>query len=181
MEFKELALAELDRGYSRSNSGECTCIFCGETFDEELIYTSRDRLVNGKRAVREHIIDVHGGTFNALIELDKQISGLTDVQKTVLEGLYENKSNKELSEEMGISLATVRTHKFNIQKMKREAKILLALLDQIEDEEIVESRRKLESDSPQSKASEMKEFNIDKNREYAVNNLHPFFTTFNLK
>ena len=30
---------------------------------------------------------------------------------------------------MGISTATVRAHKFNLQKAKREAKILLALLE----------------------------------------------------
>ena len=39
MEFKELTLKELTDGYIRSaEEGTCTCIFCGETYEEDLIY-----------------------------------------------------------------------------------------------------------------------------------------------
>lgn len=99
--------------------------------------------MTAERAVREHVLEAHGGAFKGLIGLDKQINGLSDIQKQILEGMYAGDDNKAIGEEMAISAATVRTHKFNIQKMKREARILLALLENIENEEVVTARRVL--------------------------------------
>lgn len=186
MEFKELSVAELAAGYTKSENGkQFTCIFCGETFEDGLIYTSRGRMVTAERAALEHVYDVHQGVFNSLISLDKQISGLSEAQKDILNGMYHEKENKELGEELGISNATVRTHKFNIQKMKREAKILLALLEQIENEEVVRERKNLFAEGADIKidtknaASESEKLKLKK--DFNGNNLHPFFTQYNLK
>lgn len=175
MEFKELTLEELSKGYIRSSEEQnCMCIFCGETFEEGLIYRSRRKMVTAQRAVMEHIYDAHGGVFHGLLDLDKQVNGLSEIHKEVLTGMYLEKDNKQICEEMGISAATVRTHKFNIQKMKREAKILLATLEQIENEEIVNQRKKLREET-----SVKEETNVKK--DFNGNILHPFFTQYNLK
>ena len=124
MEFKELTLEELIQGYVRLDEEQAyQCIFCGEKFEEGLIYTSRGRSVSAHRAMQEHLFDEHGGVFESLLEMDKQVNGLSDSQKEVLEGMYRQKDNKALCEAMSISAATVRTHKFNLQKMKREARV----------------------------------------------------------
>ena len=124
MEFKELTLEELIQGYVRLDEEQAyQCIFCGERFEEGLIYTSRGRSVSAHRAMQEHLFDEHGGVFESLLEMDKQVNGLSDSQKEVLEGMYRQKDNKALCEAMSISAATVRTHKFNLQKMKREARV----------------------------------------------------------
>lgn len=180
MEFKELTVEELATGYTRSEKKKLyTCIFCGETFEEGLIHTSRDRMVTAERAALEHVYDQHGGVFDSLISLDKQINGISDTQKEILTGMYQGKDNKELCAEMGISSATVRTHKFNLQKMKREAKILLALLEQIENEDLISERQKL-SEGSEPKPAEVKIPEKVK-KDFGGNNLHPFFTQFNLK
>ena len=133
MEFKELTLEELIQGYVRLDEEQAyQCIFCGEKFEEGLIYTSRGRSVSAHRAMQEHLFDEHGGVFESLLEMDKQVNGLSDSQKEVLEGMYRQKDNKALCEAMSISAATVRTHKFNLQKMKREARVFLAIMEQIE-------------------------------------------------
>ena len=188
MEFKELTVQELAHGYVwDAEVGLYHCIFCGETFEKGLIYRSRSRMTSARRAMVEHILDSHNGVFYGLMSLDKQIHGLSDSQKDILEGMYLEKGNREVSEEMGISAATVRTHKFHIQRMKREAKILLALLEQIENEQILQERKHLE----QSGAKETVSYpNIpSKEPEPAEhvqpsligNSLHPFFTQYNLK
>lgn len=178
MEFKELTLAELSCGYFRAKeTGRLTCIFCGESFEEGIVYPSRGRSVTARRAVAEHIFDQHGGVFHGLIQLDKQINGLSEAQKDILTGMYEGTDNKELGEELRISAATVRTHKFNIQKMKRQAQILLAILAQIEDEELVAARKQLEPDEAKKDALEIPQSDQDFRR----NMLHPFFTQFDLK
>lgn len=180
MEFKELTIEELSQGFVRIiEEGTLTCIFCGEKFEDGLIYNSRGRMVTAERAMREHLEDAHGGVFYGLVGLDKQINGLSDSQKEILEGMYLEKDNKELSKEMDISVATVRTHKFNIQKMKREARILLAALEQIENEEVVAARKQLEEKDNDMRNKDKGFQNLE--RTFTGNSLHPFFTQFNLK
>lgn len=177
MEFKELTLNELIQGYVwLEDEQSYQCIFCGEKFEEGMIYSSRDKSVNAKRAMQEHLFDEHGGVFECLLNLDKQVNGLSDAQKDILEGMYDEKDNKDMSEELGISAATVRTHKFNLQKMKREARVFLAIMEQIENEEIVATRKHLE---PIDDANDghHPQFNGD----LSGNLLHPFFTQYNLK
>ena len=185
MQFKELTVEELARGYVYSaGTGEYTCIFCGEAFSEGQIYQKGARLVSAERAVREHMIEAHGGAGSGLIGLDKQVSGLSDTQKKILAAAYEGRDNKEIGQEMGISDATVRSHKFNIQKMKREARILLAILENIENEEARAQTEALaqqieESRQIEKERGEKSEQRID--RSLTGNNLHPFFTQFYLK
>lgn len=178
MELKELTVSELASGFYRSKeTGQLTCIFCGEAFEEGLIYHSRGRNVTAQRAIAEHIFDRHGGVFQGLIQLDKQINGLSEVQKDILTGMYEDIDNKTLGEELRISAATVRTHKFNIQKMKRQAQILLAILAQIEDEDLVAARKQL----AEGRAEKLSMDFPQPNQDFCRNTLHPFFTTFDLK
>ena len=86
------------------------------------------------------------------------------------------KDNKALCEAMSISGATVRTHKFNLQKMKREARVFLAIMEQIENEELVAARKRLEL---QEDAHTPRKPHFDP--QFAANLLHPFFTQYNLK
>lgn len=177
MEFKELTLEELTRGYVWSEEEQLyQCIFCGDKMEEGLIYSSRGKSVNALRAMQEHIFDEHGSVFECLLNLDKQMNGLSDAQKDVLEGLYYEKDNKAIGKEMGISDATVRTYKFNLQKMKRRARIFLAMMEQIENEEIIALRKRLE---PEQNVENIRKPHFD--TQFGANLLHPFFTQYNFK
>ena len=177
MEFKELTLEELTRGYVWSEEEQLyQCIFCGDKMEEGLIYSSRGKSVNALRAMQEHIFDEHGSVFECLLNLDKQMNGLSDAQKGVLEGLYYEKDNKAIGKEMGISDATVRTYKFNLQKMKRRARIFLAMMEQIENEDFIALRKRLE---PEQNVENIRKPHFD--TQFGANLLHPFFTQYNLK
>ena len=177
MEFKELTLEELTRGYVSSEEEQLyQCIFCGDKMEEGLIYSSRGKSVNALRAMQEHIFDEHGSVFECLLNLDKQMNGLSDAQKDVLEGLYYEKDNKAIGKEMGISDATVRTYQFNLQKMKRRARIFLAMMEQIENEDFIALRKRLE---PEQNVENIRKPHFD--TQFGANLLHPFFTQYNLK
>ena len=177
MEFKELTLEELTRGYVWSEEEQLyQCIFCGDKMEEGLIYSSRGKSVNALRAMQEHIFDEHGSVFECLLNLDKQMNGLSDAQKDVLEGLYYEKDNKAIGKEMGISDATVRTYKFNLQKMKRRARIFLAMMEQIENEYFIALRKRLE---PEQNVENIRKPHFY--TQFGANLLHPFFTQYNLK
>lgn len=177
MEFKELGIEEMVRGYTADPvTGRLRCVFCGEEFERGLVYTSRGRTAGADRAAEEHVLDEHDGAFYGMLRLGKAVHGLSESQQDILEGMYLERDNRELGEELGISAATVRTHKFNIQRMKREAKILLALLEQIEDPETVQ-RRKYLLESGRTEARELS----DVGRGFTGNSLHPFFSQLDLK
>ncbi len=175
MEFKELSIEEMVRGYTEdATTGKLCCIFCGEEFEKGLFYTSRGRTVSAERAMEEHVLDEHDGAFYGMLRLGKNVHGLSDSQQDILEGMYLEKDNRQLGEEMDISVATVRTQKFNIRRMKREARMLLAMLEQIENEEISERRKYLEEDAEEQRS----EFPAA-GRDFSGNSLHPFFSQFN--
>lgn len=183
--LKELNVEEIAHGYTfdRRKKSYC-CIFCGKSYEEGLIYSSQSRNVSAERAVQEHVYDMHDGSFISLVEMDKEINGLTDVQKTLLKCLYAEYDNKKISETMGISVATVRTHKFALQKMKREALILLALLQQIEDDDLIERREKFrdlmnEASKKATKEAETEDVFSKLAEDLGGNVLHPFFMQLN--
>ncbi len=176
--IKDLEVREITNGYVEEEKGSIfRCIFCGETFEKGIIYTSRGRSVDAERAAAEHVYDMHNGPFESLVSLDKQFNGLTDIQKKLLTYMYEGLDNKEISRELDINTATVRTHKFKIQKMKREAKILLALLEFIENEDIMVADMKLSNSDKKKHQIYLEEIR----GTFTGNTLHPFFTQFDLK
>lgn len=142
---KNLTVEELASGYYFDDEKNAyVCIFCGESFEKGMITCSQGRYLDAERAIKEHIIKSHGSVFECLINMDKDINGLSPSQKKILQAKYEKKDNKTISDEMGINIATVRTHKFHIHKIQNKAKIFLAILDQIENEERVQERERLE-------------------------------------
>ncbi|WP_324825337.1 LuxR C-terminal-related transcriptional regulator [Sinanaerobacter sp. ZZT-01] len=172
-DFKDLSVDELINGYvNNPKTGEFSCIFCGETFENGIIYPNAEKLFTAEKAVSEHVKEEHGGSFNVLINLDKQICGLSEIQKSILTHLYERDDNKTICEAMNISAATVRTHKFNLQKAKREAKILLALIQTAEEDPLLSNTK------PREKTSSNEE---EQKSMFEVNSLHPFFTQYRFK
>jgi hypothetical protein len=180
MEIKELSLTDLINGYYAESPKVFRCIFCGRSFRKGEMYLSRGKWVDFKLAIEEHIADEHGSVFEELVGLDKKVNGLTDMQKAVLSGMYKGRSNQELSDELKISAATVRTHKFNLQKMKREAEILLAIFKQIDDKQR-ESESETLAEKPEKESRDRVRAGSVKEGEYPTNSLHPFFTNIYLK
>lgn len=173
--ISDLNIDQLIQGYMKDETNSFfQCIFCSKEFEEGLIYFSRGRNVNAQRAMEEHIYDEHGGPFESLLLLDKEINGLTDIQKTLLKYMYEEESNKEISEKLDVKASTVRTHKFKIQESKRQAKILLALLAYIENNNVMSKDKQLLKDKKDIST-------LDLGKTFKGNTLHPFFTQVNLK
>lgn len=135
-EFRDLTTEELKRGYIWSQKEESyICIFCGQVFEDGVVFPEGARLLSAEKAVKQHVVSKHGGAFMSLLSMDKQINGLSDIQKTIMQSFYADRGTDEICGIMGITPATVRTHKHNLQRLKREAKIFLALIEQIEDED----------------------------------------------
>lgn len=71
--------------------------------------------------------------MTCLLSLDKKSIGLTDHQKDLVRSFYEGKSDAQIAGEIGSSSATVRTHRFSLREKARQAKLLLAVAELMEE------------------------------------------------
>ena len=124
---------DLMKGYVYDESHRVyTCLFCGEIFEEDLVYKCDEQLCTAKKAVEMHILQEHGSPFDFLIGLDKKYTGLTDRQKEIFEIFFNESDNKLIAEKMETTPATVRSYKFKMRENLRRSKVYLALFYLIE-------------------------------------------------
>lgn len=135
---EESSLKELVSGVVVEREGKIhSCTVCGKRFVRGIIYPDGDLLMDAERAALTHVEREHGGMFSELISLGKGENGISDVQKIVLEALYEGGSDRDIALRLGgKSESTVRNHRFNLKRKRKEAKIFLALMDLIDQREL---------------------------------------------
>ncbi|WKL04756.1 DUF2087 domain-containing protein [Paenibacillus amylolyticus] len=123
------SLEEIKRGYMEEGSAYI-CVCCGYRTESGIIYPEDGVLYEAARYMRVHIEKVHGSVFEYLLELDKSVTGLSDVQRGLLSQFYEGKKDAEVQKTLGIgSASTIRNHRFVLKEKERQAKIFLALME----------------------------------------------------
>jgi len=129
-----MPLEALENGYYRDEvSQRYICLFCDTSFEEGVIYPFDDLLLVAQRAAGRHVVEAHGEVFELLLKLGKQYTGVSEIQQTVLQRVYEGCSDREIAAELGgKSVSTVRNHRFLLRKRQKEAKIFLALMNLLE-------------------------------------------------
>lgn len=135
--FWNAPVAELKQGYSCEADGHITvyhCLVCGERFEKGIIYKDGDTLYEAERFAALHVDSVHGGMFNWLLTLDKKLTGLTDLQKGLLQAFRQSLSDAEAAKELGIgSTSTVRNHRFTLREKVKQARLFLAVMELAEE------------------------------------------------
>ncbi|SDD69889.1 hypothetical protein SAMN05428987_5648 [Paenibacillus sp. CF095] len=123
------SLEEIKRGYMEEGPAYI-CVCCGYRTEAGIIYPEEGVLYEAARYMRVHIEKVHGSVFEYLLELDKSVTGLSDVQRGLLAQFYEGKKDAEVQKALGIgSASTIRNHRFVLKEKERQAKIFLALME----------------------------------------------------
>ena len=123
------SLEEIKRGYTEEGPAYI-CVCCGYRTEAGIIYPEEGVLYEAARYMRVHIEKVHGSVFEYLLELDKSVTGLSDVQRGLLAQFHEGKKDAEVQKALGIgSASTIRNHRFVLKEKERQAKIFLALME----------------------------------------------------
>ncbi|WP_199614386.1 DUF2087 domain-containing protein [Paenibacillus alkalitolerans] len=127
--FWGASVEELQQGYvSLPDDGGFVCLVCGHHAENGRIYPVQDRWYEAEAYMRRHIEELHRSMFHYLLDMDKKWTGLTDVQRDVLQAYYEGKSDAETAKLLGSKQSTVRYHRFHLREKEKQAKVFLSLM-----------------------------------------------------
>lgn len=135
--FWNASIAELKQGYNvetEERTEKYHCLVCGAAFEKGLIYQDGGQYYEAEKFAALHVDRVHGGMFNWLLTLDKKLSGLTELQKGLLQAFRQSLSDAEAAKALGIgSTSTVRNHRFTLREKVKQAKLFLAVMELAEE------------------------------------------------
>ncbi|WP_139995840.1 DUF2087 domain-containing protein [Paenibacillus paridis] len=135
--FWSASLSELKQGYVYVEADSYyTCLLCGERFEDgEIFYhEANGRWYEARKYAAYHMKQKHGSMLDYLLALDKKQTGLTDLQKELIRGFADDLSDKEMMELTGAgSASTIRNHRFVLKEKAKQAKLLLAIMEMMEE------------------------------------------------
>lgn len=109
------------------------CLMCGKALIKGVIYPQGEIFMEAEKAMREHIKEEHSSSFEYLLNMDKKITGLSDVQKNMLDYFYKGLGDNEIAGKVGGSPSTIRNHRFMLRQKEKQAKIFIALMELLEE------------------------------------------------
>jgi hypothetical protein len=127
-----VTLEHLIAGYT-SQGKTFACLFCAESVQKGHVYPQGRDLVEAELAMRHHITTAHTSPFHALLALGKKGTGLSDTHRALLGHFCAGLSDKEIQPLVGgVSLSTIRNHRFVLREKARQAKVFVALMELLE-------------------------------------------------
>ncbi|BBH21954.1 transcriptional regulator [Paenibacillus baekrokdamisoli] len=130
-QFYSASLTELKQGFVYDEATESYyCLICGEQVEEGVVYPVEKRFLEAHKYVKHHISSAHGSMLDYLLQLDKKATGLTDLQKQLIEAFASGKSDADTVKLTGAgSASTIRNHRFALKEKAKQAKLFLAILE----------------------------------------------------
>lgn len=125
------SVKDLKNGYIYDNNTKLfTCLLCGTTYEKGIIYQKSDQFVDAEKAVIEHISEAHDSVFSFLINLDKKYTGITDHQKSLLEGFYSGLKDKDIAANSDLkTTSSIRNQRFILREREKQAKVFLCIME----------------------------------------------------
>ncbi len=124
-----LSATEIAQGYCLDETTDCFhCALCDAFFERGVIYPCGEHYYEAEKMIKHHIKAQHGGTFDYLIALDKQYTGVSPNQKEVLSLMFQGRGDDEIAKLLKVSISTIRNYRFRFKEKERQAKIYSALM-----------------------------------------------------
>src|SRR5690606_39596068 len=132
--FWNASLEEMKQGYAWDGETDgYVCLVCGAVFEDGRMYEHEGAYYEAKRATRYHVEDMHGSMLSCLLGLDKKATGLTELQKQLIEGFASGLSDADMMAKTGAgSASTIRNHRFALKVKSKQAKLLLVVIEMME-------------------------------------------------
>ncbi len=135
-----LSATEIAQGYAfDKTTNSFNCALCDASFEQGVIYPCAEQYYDAEKMVKQHVKEKHNGTFNYLLALDKQYTGVSPNQKEVLSLMFQGHSDYEIAKILKLSISTIRNYRFRFKEKERQAKIYSALMQLLKDEQTNET------------------------------------------
>ncbi|MHC1749330.1 MAG: DUF2087 domain-containing protein [Cellulosilyticaceae bacterium] len=132
--FWNASIEDIKKGYIREND-TYRCIICGEEFKKGEIFSIEGHLYDAKKTAQLHVENQHGSILGYMVNMSNSLLGITEIQKQLLEYLTLGNSDKEVAQKMGIHPSTVRNHKYRLREKEKQAKLFLALMELVQEQQ----------------------------------------------
>ena len=144
-------IEDLKNGYAfKKQEKTYVCLLCGEVFEQGVIYPMDDALLDAAKAIQTHIKTQHPPVFEFYLGLGRIYTGLSAGQEELSKLFYAGHSDKEIVGLTGAnSTSTIRNQRFAIREKYKQAKILVASVELME-----ENMEKLKQDRKLAPSSE---------------------------
>ncbi|MCL2527523.1 MAG: DUF2087 domain-containing protein [Defluviitaleaceae bacterium] len=134
--FWNASTDELKKGYAHSTiSGNYTCLICGEAFTQGIVYPMDNSLYEAAKAIETHVKTSHPPIFDFFLSLGRIYTGLSSGQEEIAKLFFAGHSDKEIVSLTGAnSPSTIRNQRFAIREKYKQAKVLVALVELMEEQ-----------------------------------------------
>ncbi|WP_438348201.1 DUF2087 domain-containing protein [Paenibacillus sp. FA6] len=164
--FWNASMEEIKQGYMFEQECEAyVCLICGKRYEKGIIYKEEEVFYEAEKYVRRHIANDHTSMLDFLLGLDKKWTGLTDLQRTLLNFFQMGLSDQEIVNQLdGGSTSTIRNHRFTLREKMKQAKAFLSIMELVEEKSHSKSRYIHIHDSP-SLLDERHSITVQENEE----------------
>ena len=139
-ELWKASTAEIKAGYKYDGGrDEFICLLCGKSFLRGIIYSEDGIFYEAERFARVHVEKVHGSVFECLLNMDRKLTGLTEVQKNLMGMFHKGYSDGEIVKMLGGgSTSTIRNHRIILREKEKQARLFLAMMELLRDKNMAE-------------------------------------------
>jgi hypothetical protein len=131
--FWSANVEEMKRGYIwDADEQHFSCLVCGKAFEKGVIYRQGDNWYEAEKFASLHVPDEHTSMFDYLLGLNKKFTGLSDLQKSLLDYFHKGYSDSEIVKLEGGSASTIRNHRFTLREKEKQARVFLAIMELME-------------------------------------------------
>ena len=148
IQFWNASIEEMKQGYIHNKHEEIyTCFLCGETYENGVIYSIDHNLYEAKKAIEVHMSIAHTPVFDFLLGLGRVYTGLSASQNELAKLFFAGHSDKEIVALTGAnSASTIRNQRFAIREKYKQAKVLVALVELMEQQAMTQKKSPSQSE-----------------------------------
>jgi len=128
--FWEASIEDVKNGYIEQED-IYQCIICEKAFVKGRIYEIDDLFYDAKKAMTLHITEKHCSTLNYLLGMNPSFTGVSEVQRELLEWIASGLTDKEIAAQLGIAQSTVRNHRYKLREKEKQSRLFLAMMELI--------------------------------------------------
>lgn len=126
--FWQATIEEVVKGYIEDDE-KIQCLICGEVFEVGKIYQINSELYEAKKAAQIHVEEKHNSMLEYLLKMNSTFTGLSDIQKQLIELFSKGISDKEIACKLGVAASTIRNHRYKLREKEKQAKLFLAMME----------------------------------------------------